>query len=217
MTATKDELISALRELDTTNDANWTDDGSPRVDVLRGLLNDATVTRAQINEALPGFSRKGDATPEADLAAQTATGGAPDDQPLDADTEDMVLQDAVEELDLNDPTRDQPLDREQVRVLMKKRIDDASQEIVEAQLSIRNANAHLIAVQKRHSRLIGDFNRRFPPLSAAENIKQHLAAHQARKTAAAQEGQGISQVDLAMSQTNRRGWKRPTRPAGVAA
>jgi hypothetical protein len=111
--------------------------------------------------------------------------------------------------------RDKPLDREQLRSLMKARVDQANDEIADAQKAIRDANAALIKAQQRHARLVGDYNRRFPPMSPAQNIKQHLAAHMERKLAALADGNPpSSQVDRAMGQSRKVGWNRPARPVG---
>lgn len=216
MSATKQEIIDALQSLDRTVDTNWTDDGSPRMDVLKAKLNDNDLTRKQINEALPGFNRKPDVTgdPVSQEAIEAYSLMAPPD---DADTEDTPLADLAADLDLDDPTRERPLSREELRDLMKARIDASTDEITDCQKAIRDANAGLIKAQQRHSRLVNDYNRRFPPLSAAANIKQHLAAHQERKRLSVEEGLGISQVDRALAQTRKSGWNRPTRPSNPQA
>lgn len=216
MTAsTKEQIVAALNTLDVTKDENWTDDGSPRMDVLKKVLDDANLSRATVNDAAPGFNRTKDTTPAADAAAQVATGAPQGETSGDADSEDTPLTELAADLDLDDPTRDKPLDREELRALMKSRIETAAEEIVDRQKDIRDANAALIKAQARHSRLVADINRRFPPLSAASNIKRHLAAHQARAVADVEAGLGISQVDRAMGQSRKVGWTRPARPVGV--
>jgi len=57
-------IRDALGILDPTNDAQWTGDGAPRVDEIAALINDETVTRADITSAQPDFTR------ESALAAQ---------------------------------------------------------------------------------------------------------------------------------------------------
>lgn len=50
-------IQEALTQLDPANDAHWTTDGLPLVDVVRGLTNNPDVTRKDITEASPGFCR----------------------------------------------------------------------------------------------------------------------------------------------------------------
>lgn len=51
-----DKLISALGQLDTSNDDHWTQEGLPRLDVLKTMTGE-TVTRAQIFEISKTFNR----------------------------------------------------------------------------------------------------------------------------------------------------------------
>lgn len=53
----KEKIIETLLKLDTTNDNQWTQDGLPKVDVLKFLSGGETWTRDQISEAAPGFTR----------------------------------------------------------------------------------------------------------------------------------------------------------------
>lgn len=49
-------LVDSLAQLDPTNDEHWTTNGDPLLNVVKDIHGSA-VTRAQINEAVPGFSR----------------------------------------------------------------------------------------------------------------------------------------------------------------
>ena len=53
----KEKIIETLLKLDKTNDNQWTQDGLPKVDVLKFLSGGETWTREQISEAAPGFTR----------------------------------------------------------------------------------------------------------------------------------------------------------------
>lgn len=83
-------INEALKELDPFDDAQWTSDGSPLVDVVRGIMNDDTVTRKQITEAAPRFTR--DAV-KARLEAETE----PETEP--AEPEAVSLDDKIKRLD----------------------------------------------------------------------------------------------------------------------
>lgn len=67
-----------------------------------------------------------------------------------------------------------------------------------------------------------DLQKRFPPLTAAQAIKQHLASEQAKRVAAAERAKGFgmapgpsSQVDAASGRGGRRGWGRSFGERGV--
>jgi len=50
-------IKEALMHLDPTDDAQWTSDGLPLVEVVRGLTGNETLTRKEISEADPAFCR----------------------------------------------------------------------------------------------------------------------------------------------------------------
>lgn len=51
------KLREVLLKLDTANDNHWTGEGLPRLETVRVLIGDQSVTREQITQAVPGFSR----------------------------------------------------------------------------------------------------------------------------------------------------------------
>ena len=55
MTTPNEAIQEILAKLDLTDDTNWTEDGSPALGVIQKLANDPSITRAQINDANPGF------------------------------------------------------------------------------------------------------------------------------------------------------------------
>lgn len=77
-----DKLLDALKKLDTRNDNHWTADKLPRVETVRLLAADQTITREDIDTAAQGFTRDTAAAywltyaPPADSAAAGATGPA---------------------------------------------------------------------------------------------------------------------------------------------
>jgi hypothetical protein len=52
-----DAIVTALRALDTANDNHWTIDGQPRLDIVKALAADQSITRDMVTLALPGFTR----------------------------------------------------------------------------------------------------------------------------------------------------------------
>jgi hypothetical protein len=53
----KEAVLKALQTLDATNDEHWTSDGLPLLDNLKQASGIASLTRAEVTAALPGFSR----------------------------------------------------------------------------------------------------------------------------------------------------------------
>ncbi len=51
-------IPAALRLLDPQDNGDWTSDGLARIDRIQELLNDQTVTRAEITAADPEFCRE---------------------------------------------------------------------------------------------------------------------------------------------------------------
>lgn len=213
MSTDKAAITEILQSLDHTNDKSWTDDGSPLVTEIQRLANDKTITRAQINDALPGFARNsggGSAT----VTTGDETGVAP---PLEAQATDDGF-DVKVEPDTNGPG--QPLTEAEVKEVLNRRVRDAEQAIVDARRNLSDAQQHMFNMEKRLTRAMTDRSRRFPPITEAANIKEHLARQMERQREAAgldpQTG-GRSQVDISMERSNRRGWTRPTRPVNNAA
>lgn len=203
MTIAKDKLAEFLLKLDSQNDQHWTDDGLPRVNVVQELANDTSITRAQINDAAPGYARKvqGD-EPAPEVAVQEAGQGPEEHDGFDASMEPEV----------NGPGT--PLSEDEVKAILKRRVDDAETRVLEARKAISEANDELARCVKRVDRARLDFHRRFPALSPAQSIKQHLAAQQEllRQRVEGTGKTGRDQIDVAMGQSNRRGWTRPSRP-----
>jgi uncharacterized coiled-coil protein SlyX len=50
-------ILTALRALDVGNDNHWTADGLPRLDTVKMLASDQTLTRDSVSAAAPGFTR----------------------------------------------------------------------------------------------------------------------------------------------------------------
>lgn len=72
------KIQQALAKLDIRNDNHWTEDGDPRLDTVRLLAGDQTITREEINEECKGFKRTGNVSaplqpPVADPGAATTT------------------------------------------------------------------------------------------------------------------------------------------------
>lgn len=64
------KIVEALGQLDPSNDEHWTADGLPRMDVVEGIVGDKGITRQQVTQAKPGFSRAAALAAAALAAAQ---------------------------------------------------------------------------------------------------------------------------------------------------
>lgn len=53
----KDKIVDALQKLDVANDNQWTQDGLPKIEILKFLMGGEAITREQVEEAAPGFTR----------------------------------------------------------------------------------------------------------------------------------------------------------------
>jgi len=64
------KILEALSKLDTNNDNHWTADGLPRIETVRMLSGDQTITREQITAEAPDFSRSAAVVPGAEQPTQ---------------------------------------------------------------------------------------------------------------------------------------------------
>lgn len=206
MTVTNEVVREVLKALDHKNDAIWTDDGSPLVSEVQRLANDKDVTRAQIDASLPGFVRILVEAKENDEPLSLKTTDTP--APASKDGFDPKVEPEVNGAGT-------PLTEIEVRAILVRRIRDAEQAVMDAKAAVSAAQTGVIRAEQRLNRAVADCQRKFPPVTAAENIKTHLAANQERLRQSV-EGAGYngqSQIDQAMQRSNKRGWTRPIKVA----
>jgi hypothetical protein len=163
MTTPKAAIKEFLATLDLADDTNWTEDGSPSLSVIQKALNDTSISRAQINDAYPGFARV-----SPDEVKKTYN------EPAAAEPA-AALPDVL--------TGDVRLTDDQMRTILTRRIRDAEQALLEATQHAADATAEVVACQKRLGRAHTDHQRQFPPITPAANIKAHLASLAAAKEA----------------------------------
>lgn len=182
MPTEKAAIAEALQSLDQTNDALWTDDGSPLVAEVQRVCNDKSITRAQINDALPGFARK-----TADSVTEEVQPDAePDEAGIDpaviatapnTAAETMVAQ-AQDALDADESGLSPEQEQERLRGIAYGRVRDAELALVQAKEKVSEAQRAVVFAEQRHERALNLFSAKYPPISSAENIKQHLARQQ---------------------------------------
>lgn len=202
------KIRTALTQLDPTNDHHWTDDGLPREGVVRKLANDQTVSRKDIQEAQPGFQRN-----PVDPSASAKAAGA-------TETHDPITGEPTE----GDPSLNtgEFMSDAEVKEVLEARVQQKIQEVTDAQQNVRDANKRVLDAHAAVLSAKADLARDFPPLTAAENIKQYIASEMAQRAAAHGHPSGLapgSQIDAAMQRGNSRGWRRQKRtgPAQTGA
>lgn len=72
---------AALQQLDSSNDNHWTADGMPRLDTLKALTGETDITRAQVTEVAPFFSRE---NPTLETPPEVLNPPSPDAPPVAA-------------------------------------------------------------------------------------------------------------------------------------
>lgn len=171
MPTPKEAIAEALQTFDHANDALWTDDGAPLVAEVARICNDTKITRQMINDALPGFARK------------TEESIAEDEQPGEEDevTEAAAASEPVATV-TDEIKSDEPLSPEEeyqrLRAIAQRRVDDASEAVTEAKNRVSEALRKVTDAENRHTRALQLFAAKYPPLSTAANIQQHLARQQ---------------------------------------
>ncbi len=161
MPTPKAAISEALLQLDTKDDTLWTDDGSPQVAAVQHLCNDDKITRAQINDAAPGFVRK-----MVSIDENTQ-------QPVAA-----VLGDETGGKPLIDEEDDMFSEGEQPREILARHVREAELDIQTAKAALSEAHRAVVNAERKHAKKLMLYNSKFPPITAAQNIKDHLARQQ---------------------------------------
>lgn len=193
------KIREALKQLDISDNSHWTEDGLPRTGTVQKIANDQTITRQTIQAAWPGFQR----TP---VVGKPVT---PAPTPTEAPLSGAI--DASADPALNEG---EPMTEDEVREILNQRVVDALGAENAAQDKIKDGQRELIEARKQVQIARNDFQREFPPKTAAQNIKEYLASELARRAADAgvsPSGLSGAQIDNAMQRSNSRGWRRPAR------
>lgn len=200
------ELLTALAQLDPLEDAHWTTDGVPRLDILATMLGVPAVTRAQLRAVAPEFTRENPKLPGAVQPAPAATVAlAPTADPASTEPEP--------------PAEAPPAERPE---LIRLRVVD--QEIAELHRQRDDITAKLNALAREQESL-----QRFAPRTgynhkddqkarmdyiAAQNASAAARAEKAR-AAAVVAAATASPIDRAMARRTQRGGMRPQFPNRV--
>jgi len=207
------ELKDALIKLDPMEDAHWTQDGSPRIDVVSGFLG-SPVTRQQIIDAAPLFSRANSILekkePEPNVEEEKA-------QEVDV-FEDFLVGEIMEEREfvqfLNTVSADH---LEELESMIVEQNDQAAKAATRAQ--------DLVALTKRQLSFVRSrIKAERPDVSNQEAIRLYLAkqheiraekanlAIEIKKTVDIRKLDPRAVIDRAMARKTARGMSRPVRP-----
>lgn len=171
--ATKEDILTALTQLDSGDNGHWTDDGLPRVDVIQTIMKDPTVTRKDIKEAALGFARATTQTTEPEDVQPGDLTEVVISAPVAAGT-DLDHEDGLN-LDPKDPLSDvSKLTEEQLRTTMTNRITAAQTRLEAAHQATLDAVEYERKCVAWSDKAKLDFNRVFPPMHPADAIKAHL-------------------------------------------
>lgn len=198
-------LKQVLDTLDITKDENWTDDGAPMLEVVQKLANDDNITREQINEAAPGFVRQ-----------VGETKAKSEDTVVKAKAKNTTIAPVAKAPPGEDLTTREFTDDE-MRIILDRSVRDANDRLVAAQTAAAEATQEVARCQARLQRAHVNHANRFPPITAAANIKAHLQSQIAlsrERAGLSPEGPVvINQIDATMQRNSKRvGQQRPTRP-----
>lgn len=207
------QLPSALANLDQLNDAHWTSDGAPRLDVLAKLVG-APVTRQQIRDIAPEFTRERPTVPTVPPTVATPAPAAPAPEPAAAAPAAPVAPPAADE-ELTAPPAEPvaPAEPEGVR-----RLRVVNERIADLQHARARIDSELVTLTAEQATL-----QRFAPKTGYDPTDDQLArmsyleAEQARRIKRATEApvapSSAAPIDRAHARRNARGNTRPTFPA----
>ncbi len=211
-------IKQALAKLDVNNDNHWTAEGQPRIDTVKMLASDQTITRDDITKASPEFTRESATAALAQApAAQTSQGNAAADstvspanaqppaiqdpvviaEPVNLDEYDQAIADAWEAVDEMNQARVK-FDEEYAK--RTKAYDDA----VDAKVKAGAGETVTNAIQGYHEsqkRLLEARANRGRTLQEAGLTAKDLSALLP----------GRSPIDAAMGRKTSRGTQRPVR------
>ena len=210
-----DKLIATLKKLDVKNDAHWTTDGLPQVEVVRLMASNFSLTREAITAAYPGFSR-------------TVT-----EPPVVAP---VVLTPIVPPLETSDATSS----ANQTAGISSSEGESKSEKAKFEQTSVDAARARLAAAEKTTLEALAEKKQAEQELDKVivetgadkkETLQDHLALYFQRQNEARLKrashidllklhGVKLSDllpqkamIDKAFERKNKRGGQRPTRPS----
>jgi hypothetical protein len=207
MASNADKIVEGLGKLDPNNDAHWTTEGLPRVEVVQEMAGLTSLTRKEITEAGRGFDR--------DVARSTTD--EVDDLGLEEEQQDAAQQgpEAGQEAATSpsEATAGSRAEELQVAILEKRAA------IANAESVIATARGTIITVTAVLQKLEQEFNELVPPLKQAEATQAWLKAEAERRAERVRQINerglpshfGKAQIDAVMRRPTGFGRQRPSR------
>jgi hypothetical protein len=198
-----EKITAALAKLDPANNDHWTDEGFPKTGVVQRFANDQSIKRQDIQAAAPDFVRPAVKTDDPfDDGPVEHTGTEESGAPADAAQEgNGGIADSEADNDF--------ISEDDLKLLLQQRVEDYDNALKAARAKQAEGAKEEVQALKDLNEAKRELNAKFPPKTAAENIKEYLASEQAKRAAA--HGHGMARVDQAMARGNSRGWRRPVR------
>jgi len=180
-------IKKALLELDRNNDDNWTADGLPRLDVVKQIAGDPTVSREKINSILPGFTRTSDPEQPNPFEAKAVEGEGTQDEGDQETPEGGEGGDFIPSVE-GRFNLSELFEGEEVVLIDAKDLRDLSDQeftqlFLDVQGSLEESEKALRYVQRMHNsiaanmdNLILEKDRRVPKASTTNTIQEYLAS-----------------------------------------
>lgn len=174
----KARILVGLSKLDASNDNHWTAEGLPRLETLRMLVGDPSITRESVTLAAPSFSRgqtielpptvpatKVGGTPAEGAEggagqAETAQGAANSDVDSQLDGDDDETQGGADTGEDTDPELDPGTEREPTP---QEIVASLKHELEEVQGYQEAARARCILLQNEIAKIEDEIERNRPP------------------------------------------------------
>lgn len=206
----KEKILEALAQLDPLDDDHWTGDGAPRMDAVEKILGDKTVTRKDVFEAAPEFSRDNAGKEEEqegrkEEVSPSALTLAEIDRPL-TEPEFASFLGSVPKEDLED-----------VVAMLKTQLGEASKS---AELAKDLENRVRRAVRMAEARLRSEFpnstdrdaTRQFIETQTRQRVERVAKRQEIFGKIDPSEFDPRAPIDRAMARKTKRGGQRPNRP-----
>lgn len=217
-------LIKALKSLDPSNADHWTADGAPVVAVVAELIKDKKLTRAQITEAAPSFTRENPTLPgdTVDVSSLPSLDSLPPEEQAQVNA---ILDD---ETPFNQPPADEQDDAEGIP---PTELQLAQAEVARLTAKVTEKNNAIEAAKKEATAAVEELVRAEERVQALtpnnthqSAIQSYIAAQQEQRARRAEQRNAMfagldpksldprSPIDQAFARKTARGTARPVRP-----
>lgn len=173
------DILEALATLDLTNDEMWTEDGLPSVDVVAALVENDKLTRADIMQVAPEFTRDSSATPDQPSDSDEVAKSTPDpdakrdDEPRDPDAK---RDDESQPGDENDRGGEDDAPRMSLEERLAAELNELNKEMGELGITVRDLQKERSELGRKINYVGGSLDKVRSQNPAATGIQQYLAS-----------------------------------------